>query len=128
MSLTSKIADSPPKINKSNLFIHKQFTNKILYKNEEIISFTPPYYRRIATFVAFHACSSDENNDPQPMTKTQLLLKKSKEFAQKYNVDLEVDEAQLEKVADMLSVEQMERDYQAWVNFTKNDHQHTQTS
>lgn len=67
----------------------------------------------ITTFVAFHACSSDENNDPQPMTKTQLLLKKSKEFAQKYNVDLEVDEAQLEKVADTLSVEQMERDYQS---------------
>lgn len=41
-------------------------------------------------------------------------MKKSKEFAQKYNVDLEVDEAQLEKVADTLSVEQMERDYQAW--------------
>ncbi len=73
----------------------------------------------IATFVAIHACSSDETNEPQSMTKTQLLLKKSKEFAQKYNVDLEVDEAQLEKVADTLSVEQMERDYQAWANFTR---------
>ena len=45
-----------------------------------------------------------------------MLLKKSKEFAQKYNVDLEVDEIQLEKVADTLSVEQMERDYIAWSN------------
>lgn len=70
----------------------------------------------IATLVTFHACSSDEANDPQPMSKSQLLLKKSKEFAQKYNVDLEVDETQLEKVADTLSVEQMERDYQAWAN------------
>ena len=68
----------------------------------------------MATFVAFHACSSDDTNDPQSMSKTQLLLKKSKEFAKKYNVDLEVDEAQLEKVADTLSIEQMERDYQAW--------------
>lgn len=68
----------------------------------------------IATLVTFHACSSDEANDPQPMSKSQLLLKKSKEFAQKYNVDLEVDEAQLEKVADTLSVEQLERDYQSW--------------
>lgn len=68
----------------------------------------------IATLVTFHACSSDETSDPQPMSKSQLLLKKSKEFAQKYNVDLEVDETQLEKVADTLSVEQMERDYQAW--------------
>ena len=72
----------------------------------------------ITTFVAFHACSSDENNDPQPITRTQLLLKKSKEFAQKYNVDLEVDEAQLEKVADTLSVEQMEKDYQVWAKLT----------
>ncbi len=73
----------------------------------------------IATLVTFHACSSDEANDPQPMSKSQLLLKKSKEFAQKYNVDLEVDEAQLEKVADTLSVEQLERDYQSWANFTR---------
>ena len=72
----------------------------------------------IATVVAFHACSSDEANDPQPTSKTQMLLKKSKEFAKKYNVDLEVDEAQLEKVADTLSVEQMERDYQALANLT----------
>ncbi len=58
----------------------------------------------IATFVAFHACSSDEANEQQPTSRTQFLLKKSKEFAQKYNVDLEVDEAQLEKIADTLSV------------------------
>ncbi len=70
----------------------------------------------IATFVAFHACSSDEANDSQPTSRSQMLLKKSKEFAQKYNVDLEVDEIQLEKVADTLSVEQMERDYIAWSN------------
>lgn len=72
----------------------------------------------IATFVAFHACSSDETSAPQPMTKAKLLLKKSKEFARKYNVDLEVDEIQLKKVADTLSVEKMERDYQALAKLT----------
>lgn len=58
----------------------------------------------------FHACSSDDAQQSQ--TKAQILLKKSKELAKKYNVDLHLKTENIDKIAGILTVEQMEKDYQ----------------
>ena len=68
-----------------------------------------------AAFVAFHACSSDEANDPST-AKSQLLVQKSKEFAKRYGVDLVLNESTLDETSKTLTVEQMEKDYQEWAN------------
>lgn len=72
----------------------------------------------MATFVAFQACSSDEM-DEQPQTKAQLLLKKSREFAKKYGVKMELNEENIEEIAKTLTVEEMEQDYRNWAEYTK---------
>lgn len=58
----------------------------------------------------FSACTNDETD--QALTKSQLLIKKSKEFAKKYNVDLRLKEENIDKIAETLTVDQMEKDYQ----------------
>ena len=72
----------------------------------------------MATFVAFQACSSDEMNE-QPQTKAQLLLKKSREFAKKYGVKMELNEENIEEIAKTLTVEEMEQDYRNWAEDTR---------
>lgn len=63
--------------------------------------------------ICFHltSCSSDElvlQYSPQ----AQLLLEKSREFAQKYGVRMWLHEDNAEWLATWLTVEQMEKDYQ----------------
>lgn len=60
----------------------------------------------------FHACSSDELDEPQPTDKAQLLLAKSREFAKKYGVDVKLNEANLEEIAQTKTVEELETDFQ----------------
>lgn len=76
------------------------------------------FFGAMATFVAFQACSSDEMNE-QPQTKAQLLLKKSREFAKKYGVKMELNEENIEEIAKTLTVEEMEQDYRNWAEYTK---------
>lgn len=61
---------------------------------------------------AIYACSSDDAQQSQ--TKAQILLKKSKELAKKYNVDLHLKAENIDKIAETLTVEQMEKDYQSF--------------
>lgn len=76
---------------------------------------------KIITFVAtllcltttLISCSSDEVDEAQG-NKKELLLKKSKEFAKKYGVEMELNEDSLDVMAHTLTVEQMEKDYQKW--------------
>ena len=76
---------------------------------------------KIITFVVtllcltttFTSCSSDEVDDTQG-NKKELLLKKSKEFAKKYGVKMELNEDSLDVIARTLTVEQMEKDYKEW--------------
>ena len=78
---------------------------------------------KIITFVAtllcltttLISCSSDEVDEAQG-NKKELLLKKSKEFAKKYGVEMELNEDSLDVMAHTLTVEQMEKDYQEWAN------------
>lgn len=65
----------------------------------------------------FHACSSNDS-DEQTETRTQFLLKKSKELGQKYGVDMTLDETNIEKNSKTLTVEQMEKDYKDWASFS----------
>ena len=80
---------------------------------------------KIITFVVtllcltttFTSCSSDEVDEAQT-SKKELLLKKSKEFAKKYGVKMELNEDSLDVIARTLTIEQMEKDYQEWAEAT----------
>ncbi len=69
----------------------------------------------LTSISVFYACSSDEADD-QSLSQSQLLLKKSREFAKKYGVELALNEENIDEIAKTLTVEQMEKDYQEWAN------------
>ena len=73
----------------------------------------------LVAMTTIHACSSDEA-DEQNLSQAQLLMQKSKEFAQKYGVDMTLNEENIKETAKTLTVEQMEKDYQEWAELTKN--------
>ncbi len=68
-----------------------------------------------ALSIGFTACSQDEVDEPQ-QTKVDLLKAKAKEFAEKYGVEMSLNEDNIAQIAETLSVEQMEKDFQ---NFAK---------
>lgn len=76
----------------------------------KIITFVVTLLCLTTTFVS---CSSDEAEEAQG-NKKELLLKKSKEFAKKYGVKMELNEDSLDVIARTLTVEQMEKDYKEW--------------
>lgn len=61
----------------------------------------------------FNACSADEAEEAymEQTSKKELLLAKSKEFAKKYGVDMEIRKDMLDELAQSISIEEMERDY-----------------
>ena len=64
------------------------------------------------------SCTSDElvlQYSPQ----AQLLLEKSREFAQKYGVDMLLNEEYIEETAQVLTVEKMEEDFKREANRKK---------
>ena len=63
--------------------------------------------------ISFHmtSCTSDELV-LQYSPRAQLLLEKSREFANKYKVKMWLNEENAEWLATWLTVEQMEKDYQ----------------
>ena len=69
-----------------------------------------------ASIIAFHACSTDES-DEHPQSKAQLLMKKSQEFAKKYDVNMVINKDSIESLAQTLTIEQMEKDYQEMAGF-----------
>lgn len=75
--------------------------------------------------LAVIACTADEQDDTN-LSKEELLLKKSKEFAQKYDVDMALNEDSLSQIAETLTIEQMEEDYKEWAAMLK-DTLHMQT-
>lgn len=61
----------------------------------------------------FNACSADETEEAymEHTSKKELLLAKSKEFAKKYGVDMEIRKDILDELAQSITIEEMERDY-----------------
>ncbi len=72
-----------------------------------------------ALSIGFTACSQDEVDEPQ-QTKVDLLKAKAKEFAEKYGVEMSLNEDNIAQIAETLSVEQMEKDFQNFALFKKN--------
>lgn len=72
-----------------------------------------------AAITAFHACASDEADEQALSPQAQLLLKKSREFAQKYHVDMTLNEENIEETAKTLTVAQLENDYREWAEAIK---------
>ena len=68
----------------------------------------------LSTTAFFNACSTDEV-DAEQLSKKQLLLAKSKEFARKYGVNMTLREDRIDEIAQRLTVEQMERDFKEMV-------------
>lgn len=80
------------------------------------LHFIPFAFAGVAAFIiSFYACSSDET-DNQALPKSQLLLKRSHELAEKYNVHITLDKTKLDETAQTLTIEQMENDYKDWAN------------
>ena len=65
----------------------------------------------MAAKVAFHACQADDEADSQLSPKAQLLLKKSREFAKKYNVDMTLNEDNIEETPNFILLS-------SWIAFT----------
>ncbi len=72
-----------------------------------------------AAITAFHACASDEADEQALSPQAQLLVKKSREFAQKYHVDMTLNEENIEETAKTLTVAQLENDYREWAEAIK---------
>jgi len=64
--------------------------------------------------VVFYSCSSEDMEDERPLTKAELLRAKAKEFSQKYGVEMSLNEENIDSLANVLTVEQMEKDFQAF--------------
>lgn len=76
---------------------------------------------------SFLSCTTDEAEEAK--TQEQILLQKSKEFAQKYGIDMMLNEDKLsEAVKDGLTVEQMEADYKEAAQHTFVFHQKSTSS
>jgi len=71
----------------------------------------------ICTMPTFSSCSEDAlDGQEQPLTKADVLRAKAKEFAKKYNVDMTLNEENIDSLAEVLTVEQMERDFQKFAS------------
>ena len=64
----------------------------------------------------FNACSADETDEAymEQTSKKELLLAKSKEFAKKYGVDMEIRKDILDELAQSITIEEMERDFKMY--------------
>ncbi len=67
----------------------------------------------VGGIVLFNACSQDEA-EVQTLSKAEMLKAKAKEFAKKYGVSMSLNEENLSQLAETLTVEQMEKDFQAF--------------
>jgi len=65
--------------------------------------------------VVFSSCSQDEAEDTN-QAKVELLKAKAAEFAKMYGVQMSLNEENIEQIAETLTVEQMEQDFQAFAN------------
>jgi len=65
--------------------------------------------------VVFSSCSQDEAEDTN-QTKVEHLKAKAAEFAKKYDVQMSLNEENIEQIAETLTVEQMEQDFQVFAN------------
>lgn len=67
----------------------------------------------------FNACSADEAEEAymEQTSKKELLLAKSKEFAKKYGVDMEIRKDILDELVLEKSIADMERDYQKMARY-----------
>lgn len=74
----------------------------------------------LCTLTPFLAsCSEDAiEEQEQTLTKADILRAKAMEFAKKYNVDMTLNEENIDSLAEVLTVEQMERDFQEFAAST----------
>lgn len=66
------------------------------------------------------SCSEDvAEEQEQQLTKADILRTNAKEFAKKYNVNMTLNEKKNDSLVKVLTVEQIERDFQEFVEFRK---------
>lgn len=64
----------------------------------------------LAVVLSFAQCTNDEADET--VTKVEILKEKAKQLSKKYGIEVTLNEEEIEKVADTLTFEQMERDFQ----------------
>lgn len=64
------------------------------------------------------SCSQDEPEVIQG-TKAEILMAKAKEFAQKYGVEVNLNTENIDSIAEVLTVEQMEEDFKMFATLLK---------
>lgn len=67
-----------------------------------------------ACVTTFFACSQDEAEEQSPpqASKADILRAKAKELSLKYGIDMSLNEENINEIADTLTVEQLEKDFQ----------------
>lgn len=74
--------------------------------------------------ILFPSCSQDEMTELQP-NSTEAKIKAYKEYAEKladkYGVDMQLNEENLHEIVNTLSLEQMDQDFMAFSHFQKTD-------
>jgi len=81
-------------------------------KHIKFYFFAAMTFLAVCTIPTLSSCSEDAlDGQEQPLTKADILRAKAKEFAKKYNVDMVLNEENIDSLAEVLTVEQMERDF-----------------
>lgn len=62
--------------------------------------------------VAFHSCSNEDLDEDSVQSKAELFRAKAKELSKKYGVDVTLNEENIEKMAETLTMEQFEKEFQ----------------
>lgn len=61
--------------------------------------------------VAFYSCSNEDLDEDSVQSKAELFRAKAKELSKKYGVDVTLNEENIEKMAETLTMEQFEREF-----------------
>ena len=62
--------------------------------------------------VAFYSCSNEDLDEDSVQSKAELFRAKAKELSKKYGVDVTLNEENIEKMAETMTMEQLEEDFQ----------------
>ncbi len=79
----------------------------------------------MGSVTVFNACSNDEVEETEVQSKADYLRAKATEFSKKYGVDMSLNEDNIERLAETLTVEQLERDFQALASLKGENMVHT---
>lgn len=62
--------------------------------------------------VAFYSCSNEDLDEDSVQSKAELFRAKAKELSKKYGVDVTLNEENIEKMAETMTMEQFEKEFQ----------------